>query len=403
MRSSLQPQELHSEVPQCSACGACGAICPTSSISMKEDMDGFLRPWINSDTCVGCKKCLQTCPVLYKTNKAQDEITLPHAYAAIHKNKEILTNSSSGGAFSALAQCIFNRKGRVYGAAYAEDMAIVHQGADNMDELSPLRGTKYAPSLAYTVFQEIKHLLKNGRCVLFTGLPCQVAGLKAYLGATLATSSELYTCDTICHGMVPSRLYTEYLSYLQRKHKGAKVSELSFRSKEKGIPGSKTKVIFNDGYIFNIPNSKDYYHMALVSDFCLRESCHKCQASTLPRAADMTIGDFWGLHKALPELNDSSGASVLFLHSKKAKDLLPELKEIMDLYQVHFQEAVRENPSFWISAERYPIREAFLKRLREGGYKGSVLHYFKRGLLKRTAYHTARVITRYVNNFFHSK
>lgn len=372
------------------------ASCPKDAIEMREDSEGFLRPFIHTDICIGCKKCLKVCPVLNTNTTVTKNIVLPECYAGIHKDENILLKSSSGGAFSALANEIFQLGGCVYGAAYGVNGTIAHRKAASMEELHAMRGAKYTHSSAATAYKKVMEDLKNGLHVLFTGTPCQIIGLKRFLGDKYAASDLLYTCDIICHGMMPSRLYHEYLAYHGTNDN--KVVRVDFRYKEKGIKGTRSKIVYENGDSIIIPNKKDYYHDALVSDFCLRESCYNCQASQLPRSADITIGDFWGVKEALPQIDDSAGVSVIFFHSEKAKMLVAPLEKSMLLEKVSFNQAVRYNPSFWYSPLRYPIRELFLQRLMTKGYKGSVLHYFNRSTIKRYSYRMARFIINIVRN-----
>lgn len=387
MNKNLSYDTLVKQVRKCTACETCMASCPKTAIEMKEDAEGFLRPFIHSDICIGCKKCLDVCPVLNTNSAVTKNILLPECYAGVHKNEDILLNSSSGGAFSALANEILLLGGHVYGAAYRENGTITHTKAASMEELHAMRGAKYAHSSAANAYKTVKKDLKNGYYVLFTGTPCQIVGLKRFLGQKLAESDLLYTCDIICHGMMPNKLYRDYLKYHGRV--GCKVARVDFRYKEKGIKGTRSKLVYENGNSVIIPNEKDYYHDALVSDFCLRESCYNCQASQLPRSADFTIGDFWGVKEALPQIDDSAGVSIIFFHTEKAKQFITNLEKSMRLWEVSFNLAVKHNPSFWYSPPRYPIREQFLHRLMTKGYKGSVLHYFNRSVIKRNTYNIA--------------
>lgn len=396
MNRFLSIDHLIKTVKLCTACETCMASCPKDAIEMKEDAEGFLRPFINSDICIGCKKCLNVCPVLNQKPKISKAIVLPDCYAGIHKDEGILLKSSSGGAFSALAGEIFQLGGFVYGAAYGTNRTIEHTKASSMEELQAMRGAKYAHSSAASAYKKVKEDLKSGHYVLFTGTPCQVVGLKRFLGDKLAESDLLYTCDIICHGMMPSRLYHVYLEYHGTKDN--KVTRVDFRYKEKGIKGTRSKLIYENGGSVILPNKKDFYHDALVSDFCLRESCYNCQASQLPRAADITIGDFWGINEVLPQIDDSTGVSVIFFHSDKAKQLVTKLETSMHLWEVSFNQAVKNNPSFWYSPLRYPIREQFLHRLMTKGYKGSVLHYFNRSAFKQFTYSSARFLLNVFRN-----
>lgn len=373
MSTSFRADILTQKVKECTACGACLSSCPTHSIQMDKDEEGFFRPYINEETCIGCSKCIKVCPVLKVNDDNQLDGKLPRTYAAVHSQADILEKSSSGGAFTAIAEEIINDGGFVCGAIYDQDFNIIHSITDKLEGLAPMRGSKYAPGSAYPIFSEIREILKTGRKVLFTGLPCQVVGLKAYLGKQ-ATADNLITCDIICHGIVSHTLYKGFLSSLNKKDK----SIISINFRQKVTDGTVLRVIYSDNTYLDTPFEKNYYYHILLSNNCLRKSCYNCIAKKGFKQSDITIGDFWGIKNFLPELDEKKGISVIFAHTTKADEIISRISRRMHLINTPFSAAVYENSSYWISPVHYPSREKFIQHLNKYGYKQTVNFYYRR-------------------------
>ena len=187
--------------PNCSGCSACFNICPQRCISMVEDKEGFLYPRINKEKCINCGLCKKACPAL-----ATDKYVVPSTfYACKSKNEELRSKSSSGGVFSSLAEYVIHNNGVVFGAAFNRNMELSHIGVNKKEDLSKLMGSKYLQSDLKNTFNEVKTYLCNNRFVLFSGTPCQVAGLKAYLQDDY---KNLYLADLACHGVPSPKIFT---------------------------------------------------------------------------------------------------------------------------------------------------------------------------------------------------
>ena len=213
----------------CTGCGACENICPVSCIQMKPDYEKFLYPVIDEQACIHCGKCEEVCPVKNKVQR--DDGIKPEAYALVIGDEDIRRESSSGGAFTVLADYVLDKGGVVFGVGLSEDCRVVtHMAIDNKDELFRLRGSKYVQSSIGRSYQEIKNLLECHRPVLFSGTPCQVEGLKKYLGKEY---EELLTADLICHGVPSQYVWNKYLDY-REKVSGATVRRTYFRHKKYG-------------------------------------------------------------------------------------------------------------------------------------------------------------------------
>ena len=210
---------LSTKTDECVGCGACENVCPVKAISMQENEEGFLYPVVDSDLCVSCNKCNHVCPVQKNEKKA----VVSKAYAAWNKDDAILRGSSSGGVFSILAQYVLRKGGVVCGAAFDEGNVVKHILVENAADLEKLRGSKYVQSEIGHIFVQIKDLLKSGRQVLFSGTPCQVAGLNSYLEKDF---DNLLTVDVACHGVPSPKVWQKYIFEL-----GKDVSQFNFRDK----------------------------------------------------------------------------------------------------------------------------------------------------------------------------
>ena len=210
----------------CSGCAACVSVCPTGSISMKEDREGFLQPHINTKTCIGCHKCEKTCPILNPIEIPNDFET--QAYAAINKDEDVRMRSSSGGMFHALAKWTIEQGGVVFGARFNDQWEVVHDYTETIEGIEPFMRSKYVQSRIGDTFKQAKQFLEAGRWVLYSGTPCQIGGLKAYLKKEY---EKLLGVDLICHG-VPSP--GVWRAYLKEAIKGDTLLGFNFRDKKNG-------------------------------------------------------------------------------------------------------------------------------------------------------------------------
>ena len=267
----------------CCGCGACANICPVNAITMKENEIGFIYPIVDEALCIGCGQCKKVCVFSDKSVGANVD---PLVYAAASKNREVLSESSSGGIFTELAQAVIDKGGAVFGAAWTEDFSLNHICVDNKDDLKHLRGSKYVQSSTEDTFTKTEELLKSGRYVCYSGTPCQIAGLKAFLKKDY---DKLLTIDIICHGVPSVKMLKDDLSYLSGKKK-IKIENVKFRDKEYGwgVTGSlangKSKVKYdalNSPYYFYFLNGEVY-----------RDSCYNCRFASEERQGDITLGDY---------------------------------------------------------------------------------------------------------------
>ena len=307
---------------QCTACSACINICPKGAINFQKDNEGYAYPVVDKNKCVNCNLCDKICPLKNELdNKNYEE---PYVYASWNKDEEIRIESTSGGVFSALATDFLNNNGIVVGAEYTDDFTIKHTFINSLEHLKKIRQSKYAQSELGDVFSEIKRLLMNNEKVMFCGTPCQVAGLKSYLRKEY---DNLLLVDFICRGIISQKVYKKYLSSVEQ-HKNAKIVKVHFKNKDFGWNRFSTKLSLNSDETYHKDRYNDEYMVGyLKHNLYIRPSCHECKFKSMPRVADITLGDFWGIAKKDPSLDNDKGTSVVLVNSKKGENYFNAIKD----------------------------------------------------------------------------
>ena len=350
---------------QCTGCTACANICPKSCIEMKEDDEGFSYPVIDNSRCISCLACERVCPIL-NNHTHKDEET--KAYAALSKNDETRLESSSGGIFSELAKLILQSNGIVYGAKYDDDFKVIHTGIEDIESLKELRGAKYSQSDLSTIFQTVKKQLNNGRQVLFSGTPCQIGGLKAFLKKDY---DNLYCIDFVCHGVPSPLVWKKYIEYRSQVDADNQVPEyINLRNKESGWSHYSYQVEFaySKSNHYLCQNDKDLYMSLFVNNYILRRSCSNCYYKGYSRESDITLGDFWGIWDILPSMDDNKGTSVVFTHSNKGEKLLNSAAIHLQSNPVTLDQATMMNPSLLKSSLPKENRERVLQEIGQNGF-----------------------------------
>lgn len=312
-----------SQKADCCGCGACAQGCPKKCITMTPDAEGFLYPVVDTAQCVECGLCEKACPILKKEKTQRVQV---QAFAACAADDELRQSSSSGGMFSMLAQEILSQGGAVFGAAFDENFAVRHVMVENSTDLQRLRGSKYVQSAMGDAYQQAKAVLKQGRPVLFTGVSCQIAGLKAFLGRDY---DNLWTVDILCHGVPSPGVWQRYCREQEAAH-GGKLKAVSFRDKRTGWRRSSISMQFAGGREYCRRGGEDPYMRLFLGDVCLRPSCHDCRFKAVPRLSDLTVGDAWGIEQHMPDMDDDLGTSVVLMNSEKGnrlwKQIAPKLR-----------------------------------------------------------------------------
>ena len=332
----------------CSGCKACYNICPKNCIEMNKDEEGFWYPKVDEAKCVNCGLCEKVCPEIniYKSDSASKA---PACLAAWNKDKSTRENSSSGGVFTSIAEWILNNDGVVFGAGYDNAHNVMHKEVLKIEDLKELRGSKYVQSDIKDTYKSAKQHLDNGKKVLFTGTPCQIAGLYNFLQKDY---TEVYTCDIVCHGVPSPIVFQKYKQNLEDTY-NSKLQRITFRNKKNGWKSYCVAIQFENGSEYSKPFTQDAYMKGFLRNYYLRPSCYKCSYAKLPRVSDITLGDFWGIASKYPELDDDGGTSLLLINTDKGKAMLKGCKNNIQQHKCDLQVAIDGNPSL-ISSVKVP-------------------------------------------------
>lgn len=358
---------------ECSGCTACLSICPKQCIVMEADEEGFFYPVIHEESCIRCGLCEKVCPFdkpIYKN------ISSPAVYATYVKNESQRMKSTSGGLFYSIAQWIIGQGGVVYGAAFDEHFKLRHIGVHTLGELHPLRGSKYLQSNLEHTFCEIRQYLKEGRWVYFTGVGCQVAGLKAFLCKEYPT---LVTSDLVCHGVPSQLMFDWHLDYLRQKEKG-EITYYSFRDcKGWGVCETYTYVsqTYGRGTRKLYSYSLSPYLYSFMWSFNYRYSCYNCPFAKIPRQGDITLADYWGIKKYFPELETSKGVSLVLINTLKGENIWEKIKETLIYRLSCVENAAVENANLVHATQMPAIRKHCYEMIKQRGYKSVAEKEFK--------------------------
>lgn len=350
----------------CTGCGACASACPKGCIAMAADENGFLHPVVNTASCVNCGLCTKVCPVVTPLPKNE---CAPRVCAAYSTDEQMRLQSSSGGVFTEIARAVLAKGGVVYGAAYNENFEVVHVCAKDEAGLAGLRGAKYAQSDLCGTFADVKAYLESGTQVLFSGTPCQVAGLKAFLRKDYA---NLLAVDFVCHSVPSPMAWKAYVAYRAQQDNGGKLPvQIELRSKETGWSryGYSNLFRYANGRRHMVGNGSSLYIKLFVGGYISRECCANCRFKGYSRCSDLTLGDFWGIWDIAPEMDDNKGTSVVLVQSAKGEELLSQIAGKLVLRDVTPEEASQQNQAMLCCAHANPRREEALANVRAGNWQ----------------------------------
>ena len=335
---------------KCTGCGACVQACPKKCISWDEKDFGFNYPLIDVDVCVDCGRCENVCPIDSDLKKPDGQ----RAYAVVLKDKDTLLKSTSGGMFSALAGYVFENKGVVYGCSMESGFQVKHIRVSLEMDLEKLRGSKYVQSNTENTFAQAEADLKNGLVVLYTGTPCQIAGLYSYLGKEY---DNLITADIVCHGVGSQKYFDKFMDYLKEANKD--MTDLKFRSKKFAgwSCGTGTISVQVDKKLIQKPfyDYKNYYYRYFLNSEIFRESCYFCSYANIARQGDFTLGDFWGVEKLGLDLDTSKGCSLLLVNTQKGAEIFNTI-DLVGKCEVSIDNAVKHNGQLSCPSDRKASR-----------------------------------------------
>ena len=307
---------------ECCGCSACYNVCPVNAIKMELDDHGFIYPKINEDVCIHCNQCKTVCPILNTPNISKDS----KIYGGFKKDLEQRIQSSSGGLFSSLAEYVLDCGGIVYGVSFDSNQLVHHIAIDKKKDLYKIKGSKYLQSKIDKCYSEIKKLLIEEKLILFSGTPCQIAGLKSYLKKEY---TNLITVDVVCHGVPSSTVWLEYLKTLESK---SKVEYVNFRNVSNGLSKATVDYYGNNEIVYQEEYKNGIFMKGFIKNLYTRPSCFHCKFKGIERCSDITIGDFWSVKEYYPEIADDYGTSAIIVHTEKGEEILEKISDQLKLW-----------------------------------------------------------------------
>lgn len=359
----------------CCGCNACGDVCPKGSITFKNDIEGFWYPEVDLETCIDCHLCQKICPIVNIEDIKKNDKSKPlHTIAAVHKNMRVRWNSTSGGAYTALAETMLEKGGYISGAIYNDGFTGVHNYVtNNPEDLEKLRSSKYLQSNAEGIYKQIKQLLIKGEKVLSCGTPCQMAALRSFLHHDFENHVIV---DFICRGVNSPKVYRAYLDSLEKKY-NSKIVYIKAKNKELGWRNLTRKVTFANGQsYYGVLMDDDFRRGYHTNVFC-RPSCYDCRFKGFPRIADITIADYWGIENVDKNLDMNIGTSMILLNSDKGVAFFDQIKDKLEYRETDYESILGGNIALYKSIEPAKIdRYAFFKDLDEQNFEYVTQKYF---------------------------
>lgn len=335
----------------CTGCAACINICPSNAVHMISDECGYKYPKINLKQCTDCSLCEKTCPVLHPVSLYKAE----HSYAVAAIDENLRKSCSSGGMASIISQKILEQDGIVYGCAQISYCDIRHIRVNSSSQLPLLKGSKYVQSEINTIYRNVKEDLNSGCAVLFSGTPCQIAGLKNYLRKDY---ENLYTLDLICHGVPSQQMLIDDIDLQMSSQTKEMDSRVLFRWKTQY--GIQFGIQFGEGKKICLPH--DPYILAFFTGLSFRENCHSCPYSQVARVGDITVGDFWGLGaQSHTQFKIKDGVSLVLVNTEKGLKLWQNILPYVKFEQHSLTEAINGNGNLHSPSRRPAGKDIFIQ------------------------------------------
>lgn len=280
-------------------------------------------------------------------------------YTCINQDHKIQKKSSSGGVFYLLAREIIKNGGIVFGVRFNEKWEAIHTIAQELDDVYAMLGSKYVQSSVGDTYCQAEKYLKDGRYVLFSGTPCQITGLLAYLGTDY---KNLLSVSVVCHGVPSNQIWKQYLQYIR---KGREISKINFRDKTSGWLDYKIKIEFTDGTTYLQSRGMDVFMRGFLKNLSLRPSCYQCPFKAEVNQADITLGDHWGAKEQEGAVYDAMGVSLVLVHTSKGNAYLEAIKKYLEIKEIPLQSLYSTNPSLFKSTEKPEERDQLFDRKEE--------------------------------------
>ena len=375
---------------ECCGCTACTSVCPKRAIRMDCSQYGFYVPFIDNTRCIDCGVCNKVCPKeneSWRRNKKELAI-----YLCQNKNENTRLESSSGGVFYELASCVLDKGGVVFGCAWTSVGYAEHICVSDKRDLSKLQKSKYVQSKVGNSFPTVNNYLNQGHLVLFSGTPCQIAGLRNYLGKE---DEKLICVDFVCHGVPSPKTLATYLKSKENKYQ-KKIEGLNFRSKEFGWETLALEISFDDGKKCFSKAGEDSYFRSFLTNLGLNDSCASCRYNVLPRSSDLTLGDFWMAEQSVAGFHsDDKGVSFVTVNSSRGEALFEEISETLTKRIVSREQVLKGNPFLNGHCRIHPRSKRFLEEINSESFREEAFDATVDRLLQPTITEAASEIFQY--------
>lgn len=350
----------------CSGCRACEQVCPVQAITMTDDKEGFRVPIVNVSVCVNCGKCNNVCMYDNAPYKVHVFEQPRKAYVAWNRSLQLRKESTSGGLFSVIATCILKKDGVVYGCAWATDLTVHHIRITTLSGLSALKKSKYIESDTEHTFSEVKKDLHEGKIVLYSGTPCQIAGLKYFLGKEY---DNLYTIDLVCEGVPSPLIFKKYLQWIEKKEK-CKVVNFMFRDYSEKLQSACISYQLENSRKISVRLGQSFFFRLFYELKINRLSCYTCLYSKPERVGDFTLSDFWGIENTYPEMKKERkcGINLVLCNSDKALRLFDTVKENLWFKEVSVERALGSDIRLRGTISKPEVRNVIYSELANSGF-----------------------------------
>ncbi len=376
------------EKSTCCGCSGCANACSKKCIEMTADEEGFSYPKVNKNECINCGLCEKVCPII---NVLPDEPKEQWGYVVQSKDEKVLAESTSGGAFTAIAEYVIENGGIVFGAAFDEELNVIHTAVDNKNDLCKFRNSKYVQSDMGSCFRQAKKHLDEGRLVCFSGTPCQVEGLYHFLGKEY---ENLILVDVVCHAIPSPLVWKKYLE-IQRKNLGDGITNIKFRDKAPyGYKYSMMSVYKHENQIYKNGVETDPMLRAFFSDICDRPSCYKCKFKKRYRVSDFTIWDCFEVDKFSKTLDNDKGVTRILIQNPKAYMLFSKIKRNLIFSEVSTNKLTENVYEMFNSVEENKKREIFFECLNNLSIENPFSKFFRPSIKTETEKILRRILVK---------
>ena len=347
---------------ECCGCRACEHACPQGCITMQTDIEGFLYPMVDKSRCTECGVCVAVCPMLNVDRLLHNESEL--FLGAVAKDKKVLLGSSSGGAFHSICSC-FPDDTIIFGAEFSENLVVQHGFCEGVSGISRFQKSKYVQSDTGDSYTKVRGFLEQGRRVVFSGTPCQVAGLRSYLGKGY---KNLFTVDLVCHGVPSQLVFDRYLKELSEK-RNTPINYYSFREKRKFLGCWEIGIKFgNNRRKLFVKWEEDNFMCGFFRALFYRPACYQCPFANrkIRRVSDITLADFWGGGKICTSVDELKGVSLIVVNTKNGHEVVSEIGKYMKTFSADKRQATENNHNLTKPTKVNTNRGDFFEKMARG-------------------------------------